>query len=300
MIKNVCSLLLSVLLGAFFSPAFAQMGLTYPQKLSQPLHLNNQNCGLPMTLAYREFLTTSGGFKSDMCFIAPPNGAGDGWQLNGIAASARTNFNGSAAKAVGGYFAAEGFGEPQPNPGGYGGEVVGVYGRAQPRGRNWATGGHVECMSESPDEGVCMGLNSEVGRGIPLQTGQQDTQRYIGINVQPREATRGVTGLQFQRPETYKHVIDLNGAVLTLGYVDGVRFCMVFVPKSQAILGLRNCDAPVADVAFRLDMNWQQGMPTSTAAAPKQIMFAEHTRALQEHENRRQRAQIDMLLGVSR
>jgi hypothetical protein len=293
------ALLLSVLLGAFFPPAFAQMGLTTPQQITQPLHLNNQNCGLPMTLAYREFLTTSGGFRSDMCLIAPPNGTGDGWQLNGIAASARTNFNGSAAKAVGGYFAAEGFGEPTPTPGGYGGEVVGVYGRAQPRGRHWATGLHGECMSESDGDGVCIGANVEVGRGIPLQHGQQDPQRYIGINVQPREATRGVTGLNFQRPETYKHSIDLNGTVITLGYVDGVRFCMVFLPHSQSLLGLRNCDAQAADVAFRLDMNWRPGMQTSTAAAPKQIMFAEHMRALQEHENRKVRAHIDMLLGAS-
>lgn len=234
-----------------------------------------------------------------MCLIAPPNGNGDGWQLNGIAASARTNFNGSAAKAVGGYFAAEGFGEPTPTPGGYGGEVVGVYGRAQPRGRHWATGVHGECMSESPSKGVCIGANVEVGRGIPLPPGQSDPQEYVGVNVQPREATRGVTGLQFQRTETYKHAIDLNSTVVTLGYVDGVRFCMVFVPARQEVLWLRNCDAAAADVAFRLDMNWRPGMQTSTAAAPKTILFAEHMRALQAHENRRLRAQIDMLFGAN-
>jgi hypothetical protein len=294
------ALIISVLCGAFLSPAFAQLGLTQPQQIAQPLHLNNQQCSLPPTLAYHEFLTASGGFKADMCFIAPPNGAGDGWQLNGIAASARTNFNGSAAKAVGGYFAAEGFGEPQSNPGGYGGEVVGVYGRAQPRGRNWATGGHVECMSESPDEGVCMGLNAEVGRGIPLQPGQQDTQRYIGINVQPREATRGVTGLNFQRPETYRDIINLDGAAVTLGQVDGVPFCMKFEPSIQKLLFLRNCYSSSADIVLAIDMNWRPGLQTTRATLAKPVMFAEHTRALQEHENRRLRASIDMLFGIRR
>ncbi len=282
------------------SPVWAQFGLTQPQQITQPLHLNNQNCGLPPTLAYREFLMTTGGVKMDMCLIAPPNGAGDGWQLNGIAASARTNFNGSAAKAVGGYFAAEGFGEPTPVPGGYGGEVVGVYGRAQPRGKHWATGTHGECMSESPDEGVCIGLNSEVGRGIPLQPGQQDPQRYIGVNVQPREATRGVTGLNFQRPETYKDVINLEGAAVTLGKVDNVPFCMKFEASTQRLLFLRNCYSANADVAFVIDMNWKPGMPTTNATLTKPVLFAEHMKALQEHENRKLRANIDMLFGIRR
>jgi hypothetical protein len=262
--------------------------------------LNNQNCGIQMTLAYSEFLTTSGGFKSDMCLISPPNGQGDGWQLNGIAASARTNFNGSAAKAVGGYFAAEGFGEPRPTPGGYGGEVVGVYGRAQPRGRNWATGLHGECMSESSAGGVCIGANVEVGRGIPLQPGQKDPENYIGVNVQPREATRGVIGLQFQHPSTYKHAIDLNGAVMTLGYVDGVRFCQVFQPETQKILYVRDCDSPGAQIAAVIDMNWRPGLPQTSATLEKAIPFAEHARSLQEHADRKLRADLEAVLGTHR
>jgi len=43
--KKFFALLISVLMGAFFSPAFAQMGLTTPQQITQPLHLNNQHCG---------------------------------------------------------------------------------------------------------------------------------------------------------------------------------------------------------------------------------------------------------------
>lgn len=296
MIKFACFFVLLAISRLSFAQvgiSLAQMGLTAPQQITQPLHLNNQNCGLPPTLAYSEFLMTTGGVKMDMCMIAPPNGSGDGWQLNGIAASARTNFNGSAAKAVGAYFAAEGFGEPTSTPGGYGGEVVGVYGRAQPRGKHWATGAHGECMSESQTEGVCIGLNSEVGRGIPLQPGQQDPQRYIGINVQPREATRGVTGLNFQRADTYKDAINLEGAAVTLGQVDNVPFCLKFEPSTQKLLFLRNCYSASAEIVHAIDMNWRPGLQTTKSTLTKPVMFSEHTRALQEHENRKLRTQID-------
>lgn len=222
------------------------------QQLVQPLHYIQGNvCNLPNSIAHSEFQHTSGAFKGDRCLIIPT--ASDGWQLNGSAFSARIDANGNRySKAVGGYFSAEVFGKV-----GWVAESVGVYARTEPAtGGVWAPALYGECRARTWAAGTCAGMIVEL-RGDPSRPpGTPDLQTYIGVNIQPGPDQSGVIGLQFQHGHTYKHAIDVDGAFIRLGTVDGVGFCMKFSGRSQLVEFWRGCGEPGATRHGYVNMNW--------------------------------------------
>lgn len=222
------------------------------QQLAQPQHYIQGNaCYLPNSVAYSEFLTASGAFKGDRCLIIPTGT--NGWQLNGAAFSARIDANNNAySKAVGVYASAEVFGRV----GGVA-ESVGVYARTEPATPNvWAVALYGECRARTWGPGICAGAIVEL-RGDPSRPpGTPDLQQYIGINVQPGPDQSGVIGLQFQHGHTYKHAIDVDGAFIRLGTVDGVGFCMKFSGRTQLVEFWRGCGEPGATRHGFINMNW--------------------------------------------
>lgn len=254
--KQIIVCIASAILGAFFTPASAQFAGYLPSvSIQSPLVYRNQACNLPMTRAYSEFLTTSGAYIGDVCMVTPTSY----FQQNGLAVSSRVDMAGKHGKAVGAYFSAEGFGEATSTPGGYGGEVVGLYSRVEPHGNHWTTAIHGECRNQSRGPGLCMGLNIELN-GNEREAGPT-AQHFIGINVQPDSISNGrVVGMQFQHPEKYIWAIDVAGAPIKLGQTHDVGFCMVYKAELQKLQFVRGCGAPGAVVAHEIDLGWQPGM----------------------------------------
>lgn len=244
--KTVITLLLSAFLGAFFSPAVAQVTPIY-----QPLSLLSGYCVLPGSISYSEFLTADAGLKADRCLTIPTFSTG--YQLNGIATSARIDTNkNNYSKAVGGYFSAEVFGTHT----GFA-EAVGVYARVEPAARDtWAVALHGECRARTLEPGLCMGLNIELRDHAGEDAGTQSKQMMLGINVQPGETQRGVVGMQFQNPQAYAHSIDFAGTFIKIGQVDEVPFCIRFSGRSQLVEFWRGCGNPGATRHGFINLNW--------------------------------------------
>ena len=250
--KRIIAVITSALLGAFFTPASAQfIGFKVSAPINQPLVYRNQVCSLPMTLAYSEFLTTTGAYIGDVCMVAPT--FSNGYQLNGIATSARidTNMN-PYSKAVGGYFSAEVFGTHT----GFA-EAVGVYARVEPSAKDtWSVALHGECRARTLETGLCMGLNIELRDHAGDDAGTPSKQMMLGINVQPGENQRGVIGMQFQNPQAYAHSIDFAGTFIKIGQVDDTPFCIKFSGRSQLLEFWRGCGHPGATRTGFINMNW--------------------------------------------
>jgi hypothetical protein len=246
--------LVTLLLSAM--PASAQfIGFNPSVNINQPTVYRHQVCNLPSTTAYTEFLMTGGAYLGDVCMVTPHAG----FQQNGIASSSRVFMNGLHGKAVGAYFSAEGFGNATTTPGGYGGEVIGVYARVEPQGNHWTTALHGECRNRATGPGLCMGLNIELRDHTIAETGRQSQQTFLGINVQPGDDQRGVIGMQFQNPQAYRHSMDFAGTFIKLGDVDGVGFCMKFGGKTgreQLVEFWRGCGDPGATRHGYVNMNW--------------------------------------------
>lgn len=244
--KKVIAAIASALCGAFFTPAKAQVSTIY-----QPLFLFTGQCNLPNSVADSEFKSTDGGFKVDRCLLIPP--ASFGYQLNGVAASARIDSNWNRySKAVGGYFSAEVFGKHT----GFA-EAVGVYARVEPAVENtWAVALHGECRSRTLETGLCMGLNIELRDHAAEEAGKPSKQTMLGINVQPGENQKGVVGMQFQNPQAYSHSIDFAGTFIKIGQVDDVPFCIKFSGRSQLVEFWRGCGSPGATRHGFINMNW--------------------------------------------
>jgi len=240
------------------STAIAQVGNQPPQILAQPLKYSHQVCGLPLTAGYGSFRHIISGMISDTC-LTPPAGS-VGYLNAGVAGSSRIDAASGYSVAVGGYFYAEANGKI---PSRTYAEAVGVYAKVAPSIAGiWAVALHGECVSETNEDGLCIGLNLEL-RGAPNRpAGVVNKQRYIGINIQPGEDLQGVVGMQFQNipgKEIYKHSIDVNGTYIRLGTIDAVGFCMKFGGKSgreQIVEFWRGCGEPWAQRTGFINMNF--------------------------------------------
>ena len=238
--------LVGAFLGAFFSPAFSQVSSIY-----QPISVLSNYCPIPGSVAYSEFLMADAGVKSDRCFTIPVWTIG--YQLNGIASSARIDSNNNKySKAVGGYFSAEVFGTHVGFT-----EAVGVYARVEPSAKDtWSVALHGECRARTLETGLCMGLNIELRDHAGEEAGTPSKQTMLGINVQPGETQRGVVGMQFQNPQAYAHSIDFAGTFIKIGQVDDVSFCLKFSGRSQLLEFWRGCGSPGATRTGFINMNW--------------------------------------------
>jgi hypothetical protein len=236
--------LLSAILGAFFTPA-------HSQTIYQPLNLLSWYCPLPVSIASSEFSVADAGVKAERCLVIPTSS--NGYQLNGVAASARIDTNNNRySKAVGGYFSAEVFGRHS----GFA-EAVGVYARVEPAAKDtWAVALHGECRARTLETGLCMGLNIELRDHAGEDAGTQSKQTMLGINVQPGETQRGVVGMQFQNPQAYSHSIDFAGTFIKIGQVDDTPFCIKFSGRSQLLEFWRGCGNPGATRVGFINMNW--------------------------------------------
>lgn len=257
--KTIITLALIVtVIAVFFTvvlPAKAQglpVGAAPYLSLASPLKYSNQVCGLPGSIAYSEFLYTTGAsYVGDNCVIIPTGS--NGFQLSGGAFSSRVDSNFTPySKAVAGYFSAEVFGTNTGSA-----EAVGVYARVEPANADtWSVALHGECRTRTALGGTCMGLNIELRDEQKAVTGVDSNQTMIGINVQPGENQRNVIGLQFQRGDTYKHSIDFDGSFIKLGQVDTTPFCMKFSGRTQLLEFWRGCGEPGATRVGFVNMNW--------------------------------------------
>jgi hypothetical protein len=252
--KNLITLAVTL----FAAEAMAQAGYQTPNIVPQPTKYSHQVCGLPLTVGYGSFRHIIAGMISDTC-LTPPAGS-VGYLNAGVAGSSRIDAEAGYSVAVGGYFYAEANGKI---PARKYAEAVGVYAKVAPSiAQVWAVALHGECVSETNEDGLCIGVNIEL-RGAPNRpAGVVNKQRYIGINIQPGEDLRGVVGMQFQNipgTDIYKHSIDVASTFIRLGTIDEVGFCMKFGGKSgreQLIEFWRGCGEPWATRTGFINMNF--------------------------------------------
>lgn len=115
-------------------------------------------------------------------------------------------------------------------------DIVGVHGTAVKNGIFWAAGMHCD-VYDTASGGTSICLNIEFPQ---TQTGTNT----IGINMQPHEGARDLTGIQIQNPESFKYSLYAPNSSIVFGQVDDALFGMRFNRGSQSIEFFRNIGQP--------------------------------------------------------
>jgi len=251
------ALILSVLLGAFFSPAFAQyLGQMQNPVPAVPFHVQGPACNLPNSVSNSEFQMLDAPVKVQNCMVTPT----DGYQRGAIGVHTRIDMNGKAGKNWALYSSAECFGWS----GSAMGECGAFYGRLEaPEGSGplWQAAGFFEFRNRSQNHGTGMALGLELRDHFQEKYGIQGAGEFHGVILQPYPNLRGVKGFRFMNGHTYQYTIDHDGAFEMLGNVDGTPFCRKFEPSTQQVLFIRGCHLHGAQVAHVIDLNWRANLP---------------------------------------
>ncbi len=236
--KRLLIAIAGALLGAFFSPSAA-----WAQEFSWATHVYQ------VLDAEQKFFARS---------IAPRPGYLSAAVLGVSEVDMRNGYGGTA---VGVYGAAS-----AKNSGTSGQrEIVGVYGRVDKQGQVVGIGVHSECWETTPPwlpGGQCILFNGEMQATSP---GGQ----YIGLNLHAKPETRDIVGIQLQDTapagETnFRRLTQLPPGWHSIGFVDGIEFCMRFTGRSQLqqwVRGAPLCDSPDAIVVHEINVGWRPGAP---------------------------------------
>jgi hypothetical protein len=250
-------LILSVLLGAFFSPAFAQyLGQMQGHVPAVPFQIQGPPCNLPNTVQASEFQMLDAPVKIENCMVTPF----DGYQRGAIGAHTRVDMNGKLGKGWTAYYSVECFG----SSGGLMGECGALYARVEPvlgGSPLWHFAIHGECRNRGENPGLCGGLNIELRDHWQEQYGAPSKGEFLAVNIQPSPSMRNVKGVQIQHGEAFQFSFDHDGAFERVGHVNGTPFCWKFEASTQQLLLIRGCHLHGAQVAHVIDLNWRANLP---------------------------------------
>lgn len=257
------ALILSVLWGAFFSPAFAQyLGQMQSHAPAAPFQIQGPSCNLPNSVSNSEFQMLDAPVKVQNCMVTPV----DGYQRGAIGAHTQVDMDGKGGKGWTAYYSSECYGKPGA---GKVAECGPLYTRdeaPEESGPMWHSAAHFEFRNRSQNFGLAIGANIELRDHYQEKYGNPSQGQFYGIVLQPYPNLRGVRGLRFMHGHTYQYTVDHDGGFEQLGTTDGTPFCRKYEPSTQQVLYIRGvpgqgCGAPGAQVAHVVDLNWRADLP---------------------------------------